>query len=262
MQGSGISRRTYILWALGGVFSVLVVWQACVSILHVPPLFLPSPLRVATVLQELLLSGRLIDDIFQSTYRVVTGFVASVAIGVPFGLLIALHRRTEAFFEPMIAFLRYIPPSAFVPLFILWFGIGDLEKILVIFISTAPYLTVMVYDVVKAVRGEFIDAAQTLGASSRQILLHVIIPSAAPGIWDAMRIVIGISWSFVVLAEIVAATGGLGHLIITSQRFLQTPKVIGAMLVIGTLGLLTDYTFKWASRMFFPWVDRLHAHNR
>jgi NitT/TauT family transport system permease protein len=184
----------------------------------------------------------------------------SALLAIPLGVLLALSPRAEAFAFPMVGFLRYIPPSAFVPLFILWFGIGDFEKILVVFIAVAPYLLLLVFDIVKGVENDLLEAAYTLGATDRQVLFRVIFPATLPEIWDALRVMVGIAWSFVVLAEVVAATSGLGHLIITAQRFIQTARMIAAIVVIGLLGILTDYAFAWLRKRLFPWARQLsHA---
>ena len=167
-----------------------------------------------------------------------------------------MNKRGEAFFDPIISFLRYIPVSAFVPLFILWFGIGELQKVLLIFAGVAPYLTILIFDVVANTKKEYAEAAYTLGASRNDITFRVVAPQSLPGIWDAMRLMMGAAWTFVILAEIKAATSGLGYLIMTSQRFLQTSNVIAAIFIIGILGLLTDLLFKFTRKKFFPWAEK------
>ncbi|TSC74956.1 MAG: NitT/TauT family transport system permease protein, partial [Parcubacteria group bacterium Gr01-1014_33] len=165
-------------------------------------------------------------------------------------------KRFEAFTEPLIAFVRYIPPSAFIPLAIIWFGIGELEKIAILFLGVAPYLALLIADTVLNTRREFIEAALTLGAKTRDIILKIILPHSLPGIWDSFRIMFGAAWTFVIIAEIVGASAGLGHLMIQSQRFLRTDNIFAGLVVIGFLGLGTDYLFKIGYQKFFPWTEK------
>ena len=225
-----LSKQTHTLLTLAGIASIFIVWAAASYSGKINPIFLPSPVAVAAILV--------------SIYRVSLGFALSVAVAIPLGTWIGIHKQTEALLNPLSSFLRYTPPSAFLPLFILWFGIGEMEKILVIFLAVTPYLLVLVADIIANTRKEFLYAALTLGAQSRDLLMRVILPQSLPNIWDSMRITIGFGWAFVILAEVVAATSGLGHLIVTSQRFLKTPNVMAAIIVIGLLGLATDLLFK------------------
>ena len=151
---------------------------------------------------------------------------------------------------PLVGFTRYLPYSAFVPLFILWFGIGDLQKFAVIFISVFPFLTIFVADAVANVKHEILESAYTLGASKKDIVWKVLLPAAMPTIWEAMQLLMGAAWAAVVIAEIVASKTGLGHLIIQSQRFLQTDKVITGILVIGLVGIVMDLFFRITYRLF------------
>ncbi len=205
-----------------------------------------------TLFRDLNLAG----DILISLQRIILGFLLSVIVSVPLGVYVGINKRGQAFFEPVINFIRYIPSSALLPLFILWFGIGELEKVLLIFISVTPYFVVLVYDAVANTKKEYIEAGYTLGANWNTVVFRIIIPQALPSIWDAMRLIISTAWTFVILAEIVAATSGLGYLIITSSRFLQTANVIAAIIIIGLLGLLTDLLFKFTYKKFFPWAEK------
>jgi len=220
------------------------------------PFFLPSPTTVGRSIIKLFSEFDLLTDIAVSVFRIVLGFSLACIISVPLGILTGLSKKAAAFFDPIVGFVRYIPPSAFVPLFILWFGIGNLEKVLIIFAGVVSFLTILIFDVVSNIKKEFTEAALTLGAKPKEVVFKVIIPQALPGIWDAMRAMIGAAWTYLVVAEMVASTSGLGHLIITSQRFLQTPNVIAAILVIGAIGLLTNYLFKAGHRILFPWTGK------
>lgn len=251
-----ISKGKYFLFAALSVVIVFLLWSAVSYSGIIRPIFLPTPTATLKATVKLFQEFGLLEDIGISVYRIFLGFIFSCIIAVPLGIWMGINKKLEAFFDPIVGFTRYIPPSAFVPLFILWFGIGDFEKILLIFAGTTPYLAVLVFDVVANTKREFIEAGYTLGAKGKDILKKIIVPQSLPGIWDAMRVVFGLSWTLLVVAEIVASTSGLGHLIITSQRFLKTPNVIAAILIISILGILTDYIFKITYKIFFPWTEK------
>lgn len=251
-----ISKTQSLFISFFGIVLPILIWAVVSYSGLIKPLFLPTPSAVLEAGVKLYLNFGLLKDIWISTYRILLGFVLSVIVSIPLGVYLGISKKGEAFFEPIISFIRYIPPSAFVPLSILWFGIGELQKALFIFLTVVPYLMLLVFDVVANSKREFIEAAYTLGAKPKDIIFRVILQESLPGIWDAVRIMIAVAWTFVVLAEIIAATSGLGYLIITSQRFLRTSNVIAAILIIGLLGLLTDFLFKITYKIFFPWTDK------
>jgi NitT/TauT family transport system permease protein len=199
-------------------------------------------------------------DIGISVYRVMLGFAISVVLGVPLGIVIGTYPSAEAMLEPINDFLRYIPVPAFLPLIILWVGIGNANQVATIFVGTFFQLILLVADSVSRVAKEFIEAGQTIyGKNNRIIILHVLIPSAAPDIYDNMRISVGWAWSYLVLAEVVAANNGIGHTIVQAQRFVQTDLVIAGIIIVGVLGLGLDYLFKLLFPVFFPWSEKGRA---
>lgn len=201
----------------------------------------------------------MLSDIGASMYRILLSFLLSLIVSLPLGIALGNSRKFEALTEPIIAFVRYIPPSAFIPLAIIWFGIGESEKVVILFLGVAPYLTLLIADIVINTRQELIEAGLTLGADRWEIITKVILPSSMPGIWDSFRLMIGAAWTFVIIAEIVGASSGLGHLMIESQRFLRTDNIFAVIVVIGILGLATDYFFKITYKLFFPWTEKSHA---
>lgn len=251
-----ISKGKYFFFAALSVVIVFLLWSAVSYSGIIRPIFLSTPTATLKAAVKLFQGFGLLQDIGISVYRIFLGFILSCLIAIPLGILTGINKKVEAFFDPIIEFARYLPPSAFVPLFILWFGIGDFAKILLIFAGTTPYLAALVLDVVANIKREFIEAGYTLGAKKKDIIWRIIVPQSLPGIWDSMRIMFGFAWTLLVVAEIVASTSGLGHLIITSQRFLQTPNVITAIIIIGVLGLLTNYFFKMTYKIFFPWTEK------
>ena len=171
--------------------------------------------------------------------------------GNPF--LLAINKRAAGMLEPLIDFIRYTPIPAFIPLFILWFGIGETEKIVVIFSAVFFQLVLMVANSVSTVPQALIDFAKTLGASRKEIVLKVIFRHAQPRIFKDLRVSMGWAWAGLMLAEIVGATSGIGFVIIQSQRLLQTGNVIAAIITVGVLGVITDVLFRNAYAKLFPW---------
>lgn len=254
-----ISKIQYVSLAMSGLLIFLLAWSLLTYTGLVKSFFLPTPTKVLSSIILLITEGSLLSDIFASFYRILLGFLLSLIISLPLGISLGISRKFEALTEPLIAFIRYIPPSAFIPLAIIWFGIGDLEKVAILFLGVAPYLTLLIADIVISTKHELVEAALTLGASHKDIITKVVIPNSMPGIWDSFRLMIGAAWTFVIIAEIVGASSGLGHLMIESQRFLKTDNIFAAIVIIGFLGLATDYFFKITYKIFFPWTEKSHA---
>lgn len=237
------------------VFAALTfLWWAVTWGGLVPALFLPSPGAVLSRLGELWQSGKLAQDTTVSIYRITVGFLISTAIALPIGVLIGTYRAWEAAIEPLVDFIRYMPVVAFVPLTILWTGTGDLQKFLIIWIGTFFQQVLLVMDNVRSVPNDFVNLGRTFGMPERSILARIIVPSALPAIWDSMRISLGWAWTWLVVAELVAATSGLGYRITTAQRFFQTDTIFGYLLLLGMLGLATDQAMKIAGRHLFRYL--------
>lgn len=230
------------------------IWSTLTYGGFIESFFLPSPTEVLKATITLFTEYDLLSDILTSVYRVMAGFLLAAIVGVPLGILIGTHAGIKAFFEPLIGVARYLPIAAFIPLCILWFGIGDLEKILFLFMSMFPYITITSADIASNVQRELIETARTLGFDNRNIITRVILPASMPGILDTLRVCVAIGWGYLIVAELVAANSGLGHVIIQSQRFLQTPNIIATLLIISILGILIDYLFKFSHRRLLPWA--------
>ncbi len=252
-----ITKKNYIFKGCLSFLMAFVVWSCLSYTKLVPQFFLPTPTQVINSIIKLFVEFNFLYDIIVSIYRVVVGFILAIIIAIPLGILVGTIKSVEAFLEPIMAFIRYIPPSAFVPLSILWFGIGNLEKISIIFIGVMPYMLILTADVVANIKKEYIEMGHILGCNNRQLYTKIIIPYSLPGIFDSMRLMMGAAWTFIVLVEIIAARSGLGHVIIQSQRFLQTANVIAVIIIIGILGLITDYLFKLGYKKFFSWSEKI-----
>jgi NitT/TauT family transport system permease protein len=220
----------------------------------VDPVFLPTPDGVVRRLAMWAREGDLLTDLKVSIGRVLGGFTLAAVMAVPLGIYIGSFRPVQAFFEPLMEFARYLPAVAFVPLVMLWVGIGESAKIALIWIGTYFQMVLMVSDNVRQVPMTQIEAAQTLGASRGEILSLVVFKSALPGIVDTLRITLGWAWTYLVVAELVAANSGLGYAILRAQRFLQTDKIFVGILLIGLLGLVMDQGLRLLHRRAFPWL--------
>ena len=256
MSQRKISKTYYTGLAVSGLLIFLALWFVISSRGIVPPFFMPTPLRVSRAIVTMYQSGNLINDIEASVYRILMGFLLSILFAFPVGLALGISKRFEAITGPLMAFIRYVPPSAFIPLAIIWFGIGEGSKIMLVFLGVAPYLGILVADIVKNTKQGLIEAALTLGATKKDILYHVVIPSSLPGIWDATRLMIGAAWTFVIIAEIIGASRGMGHMMIESQRFLRTDNIFAGIVIIGFIGIATDYFFKITYKILFPWTQK------
>ncbi len=235
----------------------LLIWQI-VSTLHVfPPIALPAPLSVWHALVRLLLNGygghSLFDDIWISSARIAVGFIGAILLGVPLGLIMARNTLVFRLIDPFLQFARPVPPLAYIPLLVVWFGIGELPKILLILFGTIPVIIIGTISGVKATPALRIAVAKTLGATESQIFRHVILPSALPEIFTAMRVGIGVAWTCLVAAELIAADQGLGWLVQYAGQALQVSIVIVGIIVIGILGYAMELLIRLIERRAVPW---------
>jgi NitT/TauT family transport system permease protein len=255
LRGS-ITRRWYWAFAIAGLVLPLLAWWLLSSGGWISKIFMPGPADVVRRLGSWWTGDGLLQDFWISIYRVTVGWLLSAVIALPLGLLIGTYRPIQAFFEPLTDFIRYMPAAAFIPLVMLWLGIGESSKIAIIFIGTFFQLVLMVAEDVRRVPMQQIEAAQTMGATQGEILSLVVLASAKPALLDTLRVTMGWAWTYLVVAELVAANSGLGYAILKAQRFLQTDKIFGGILLIGAIGLAMDQAFRALHRRAFPW---LHA---
>jgi len=189
---------------------VLLAWSILTYSSYVQPLFLPTPTDVFSAIFQLIKSGELFTHIWVSVYRVMLGFVLAAIFAVPLGILMGSFKIVQAVIEPINDFVRYLPVVAFIPLAILWTGTGDLEKVLIIFIGTFFQLVLMTMENARAVPNEYLEVAYTLGGLRWAAIWRVLVPAALPNVFDSLRVASGWAWSYLVVAEIVAANRGLG----------------------------------------------------
>jgi NitT/TauT family transport system permease protein len=241
--------------AYGFAFFVLFVglWAWATFGGFVSRTFLANPLTMLQEGWELLTKYGFLFDIGMTIWRVIGGFVLAAIIAVPLGVLMGAYKPIEALLEPFVSFARYLPASAFIPLLILWAGIGELQKLLVIFIGSVFQIILMVAVTVGNTRRDLVEAAYTLGASDSGIIRRVLLPSSAPEIAEILRLVLGWAWTYVIVAELIGSSSGIGHMITDSQALLNTGQIIFGIIVIGLIGLVSDFLFKAFNGWLFPW---------
>ncbi len=243
--------------ALGVSFFILffAVWAVFTLGGYVSKTFLADPITMVRSGYDLLANQGFIKDIGMTVWRVLGGFAIAAFLAIPLGVMMGAYKPVEAFFEPFISFARYLPASAFIPLLILWAGIGEAQKLSVIFIGSFFQLVLMMAVSVGNTRRDLVEAAYTLGAGDRGIVTRVLLPSAAPEIAEILRMVLGWAWTYVIVAELIGASSGIGHMITDSQALLATDQIIFGIIVIGVFGLVTDLAFKALNRKLFPWAS-------
>jgi len=243
--------------ALGIAFFVLffAVWAVATLGGFVQKTFLADPITMVRSGYTLLTEMGFASDIGMTVWRVLGGFAIAAALALPLGVLMGAYKPIEAFFEPFVSFARYLPASAFIPLLILWAGIGEAQKLAVIFIGSFFQLVLMLAVAVGNARRDLVEAAYTLGSSDASLVRRVLIPGAAPEIAEILRMVLGWAWTYVIVAELIGASSGIGHMITDSQALLATDQIIFGIIVIGLIGLVSDMAFKALNRKLFPWAQ-------
>jgi NitT/TauT family transport system permease protein len=249
-----MSQRQYWMFAFVGLLIPVLAWWGLSSLDLVSKVFMPGPSQVWQRTLIWLHKDGLLGDTLISIYRVTAGWALSAVIALPLGLLIGTFRPVQALLEPLTDFIRYMPAVAFIPLVMLWIGIEESSKISIIFIGTFFQMVLMVAEDVRRVPLTQIEAAQTMGATRGELLQLVLLQSAKPALLDTMRVTMGWAWTYLVVAELVAANSGLGYAILKAQRYLQTDKIFAGIFIIGMIGLITDQVFRLAHRAAFPWT--------
>lgn len=245
-----------LFWA-SAIFSLvfpLLVWFLVAKFSGIDSIFLPSPLDVLEAIKNLWSKGYLITDSKFSFLRVTTGFVLSAIVAIPLGILMGTFASIRALFEPIIGIVRYMPAPAFIPLLIIYLGIDEAPKIALIFIGTVFFNILMIMDSVKFVPQDLIETTYTLGGKRWQVLSEVITPYIIPRIIDTFRVNMAASWNLVVVAELLAASEGLGKRILLAQKFLRTEEIFACLIILGLIGFAIDLFFRLLLRISCKWA--------
>jgi NitT/TauT family transport system permease protein len=221
-----------------------------------PPDFLPSPTEVVRGTLQLFLEHDLANAILVSTRRIAIAFALASAVALPLGVLMGSFESVNRVFEPVMAPLRYMPISAFIPLLILWFGIYEKQKIAFLFLGVFVYLLPVVVAAIRSVPEELVQTALTLGASKAQVIRTVLVPAALPEICESFRVMNAISWTYVILAEAVNPEHGLGYMVELARTHQKASWSFAGLIVIGGIGLLTDFAIRVAWNVLFSWKEK------
>lgn len=249
-----IPARVRVALSVAGVVTLIGVWALGSTVWASGAFQVPTIAATWSALVEMWRSGELWTDFTASLERVGIGYAISIVVGVALGLLIGSFRSAEAFFEPQLGFLRYIPATALTPLLLIWMGIDEAPKIALIVLGTVFYNVLMVADVTRAVPRELISAAYTLGAKRLTVLRRVILPHSWPGIVDVARINLAAAWLMLVVAELLAAQDGLAFRIIRAQRFRRIDRMFALLLVFGLLGIASDIALRSFRNLSARWA--------
>jgi NitT/TauT family transport system permease protein len=248
-----LRRRSALALACAGFVLPLAAWILVSLNGWADPVFLPPPWQVLAQLGDWYRDGDLLGDVVVSIGRVLGGFCVAALVAVPLGVLVGTYAPVRAFLEPLTEFTRYLPAVAFIPLIMLWVGIDESAKVAVIWVGVFFQMLLLVAADVARVPDAPIEAARTMGATNEEIIKYVLIPAARPAILTTLRGAMSLAWTYLVVAELVAANSGLGYAILKAQRFLQTDKIFAGILLIGLVGLLTDQAFRWLHKRCFSW---------
>ncbi len=257
VPGEGSSVRISVVT----IVALFIVWAVVSNMGWIKPLFLPSPQAVFQQFMEYLTGQAndkpLWEHFAASMLRVFSAFLLAALTAVPVGIAMGMSRVARGIFDPPIEFYRPLPPLSYLPLIIIWFGIDELPKVLLIYLSCFAPLALAARSGMKSASQEQINAAYSMGASYWQVVRHVIVPSALPEILVGMRIAIGFGWTTLVAAEMVAANVGLGQMVLNASNFLRTDIVVMGIIVIGVVAYLFDLFMRWVERRLVPWKGRM-----
>ena len=232
------------------------LWEIAVSREWVNILLVPSPIDVGGTLFELFSERGFLSDVCVSIARIVGSFSAACIIAIPLGIMMGSFKTVEALFNPFVSAWRYLPAPAFIPILLMWFGTGELPKLVLLFLGVIFFLITLIMDHTSQVRTELIETAMTLGGKRWQILWTVVVPAVLPNVLTSMRQMLAIAWTYLVIAEIIASTTGIGAMMMRARRFLDTDEIMAGILVIGVLGLSFDVLFRWSQRVLFPYIGK------
>jgi NitT/TauT family transport system permease protein len=247
-----LSNTTIFLLGTAAWALFFATWYYVVYIGAVPAILLPAPDSIIRSSLAMFSSEGFAGDVWASVIRIFLSFLLTSLVAIPLGIAMGSLKVFEAFFNPFVSAWRYLPAAAFVPILLMWLGTGETPKLALLILGVIFFQVTVVMDMTKSIPTPLLETAMTLGATRWQILARVIVPWMLPNIVNALRQTIAIGWTYLVIAEIIASTNGIGAVMMRAQRFVHTDKIMVGIVTIGVLGLLTDLGFQWLYRALFP----------
>lgn len=248
------------IWSLLILFILGVLWILSGVYQWTDPIFWPAPGAVADQFVSTATEGYRYFTLWQhigySVFRVVTGVFFGCLVGIPLGFAMGLSTVSRGLFDPIVEFMRPIPPLALIPLVVLWFGIGEKSKIILLFLTAVFIMTIAARSGVSSVKISKVHAAYSLGASKWQILRYVILPNSLPEIFTGVRTAMGVCWATVIAAELVAANVGIGFMIMVAANFLSSDLVVLGIIIIGVIGFAIEIAMRWLETKLIPWKGK------
>lgn len=247
-------------YAIAIVVALIAAWLIAGMVGLIKPFYWPTLSAVWDRLVILINDGyrgiSLFEHIWASLYRVLSGVFLGALVGIPLGFAMGLSSVAKGILDPIVEFMRPIPPLALIPLIILWFGIDETAKIFLLFLASFFIMVIAARSGVSSVKISKVHAAYSLGASKEQVLRHVIFPNALPEIFTGIRTSMGICWGTVVAAELVAADKGVGSMIMIAKNFLQTDVIVIGIIIIGTIGYGIELIMRLLEKKLIPWKGK------
>lgn len=240
-------------WSLASLTLIFLLWHGVTATGYVRPIFLPSPAATGQALWTLLTSGVFFQALLVSFTRIAVATLLAVLVGAILGMCMGISSKAESFFSPITQPLRYLPITALIPLLVLWFGIGELMKIIFLFFGIAFYFIPLVKNAIRSTPQEYLDIARSFGARTGTLIQRVYLPHALPQILDGIIVINGIGWNYVILAEIINAREGLGYLINIAGRLQRSDEVFAGLILIAAVAIGSDHILQRIRHQYFFW---------
>lgn len=250
-----VSRKQSLISAFGIWIVFFGIWVLASELGWVNPLLVPPPGQVLTTILRLFTEQGFGSDVLISILRVVAAFALACAVAVPLGVAMGAFPAIDAVFSPFVSAWRYLPAPSFIPILLMWFGTGETPKLALLFLGVIFFLVTLIADHTRDIRKELIETALTLGAGRWVTVFQVMLPAVLPNILVAMRQMLAVVWTYLVIAEIVASTTGIGAMMMRARRFLHTDEILAGIIVIGALGMAFDMAFALLHRRLFPYLE-------
>jgi taurine transport system permease protein len=251
---SNLNKSKALVISLISVFIFIAIWEIVCRMGFIEPLFMPAPTKILWRAQKMLAAGTLIEHVLASSRRVMVGFMVSSLVAIPVGIFIGSSKLLKAIFDPFISLLRPLPSMSWIPLSLLWLGITETQKYSIVFMGSFAPSLLYIIEATKNIDPLLIRAARNLGASKVDVMREVILPGALPQIIAGLKVMLGIAWTCIISAELVAAREGLGFMIMNGKEYFQTDTVMLGMVLISLTVMIIDVVFKKFERRLLPWT--------